>query len=228
MSQLSYLFGSLLELIYNVIGDYAISIIVFTVVVKLLLLPLTLTQTKSMKSMQLIQPKMDEIKKKYQNDPDKQNQKIMELYKEHKVNPLAGCLPLLIQFPIIIGLFNALREPVKYVFGTEAAYKIADTGFLWVNNLASPDVILLGGISIPFILPILAAITTYIQSAMMSPKGGKKDPTQTMMLYMFPIMMLFWGISFPAGLLLYWVAGNIFQIVQQYILSKPSKAKEAS
>jgi YidC/Oxa1 family membrane protein insertase len=181
-----------------------------------------------MKSMQLIQPKMDEIKKKYQNDPDKQNQKIMELYKEHKVNPLAGCLPLLIQFPIIIGLFNALREPVKYVFGTEAAYKIADTGFLWVNNLASPDVILLGGISIPFILPILAAITTYIQSAMMSPKGGKKDPTQTMMLYMFPIMMLFWGISFPAGLLLYWVAGNIFQIVQQYILSKPSKAKEAS
>lgn len=174
MSQLSYLFGSLLELIYNVIGDYAISIIVFTVVVKLLLLPLTLTQTKSMKSMQLIQPKMDEIKKKYQNDPDKQNQKIMELYKEHKVNPLAGCLPLLIQFPIIIGLFNALREPVKYVFGTEAAYKIADTGFLWVNNLASPDVILLGGISIPFILPILAAITTYIQSAMMSPKGGKK------------------------------------------------------
>ena len=228
MSQLSYLFGSLLELIYNVIGDYAISIIVFTVVVKLLLLPLTLTQTKSMKSMQLIQPKMDEIKKKYQNDPDKQNQKIMELYKEHKVNPLAGCLPLLIQFPIIIGLFNALREPVKYVFGTEAAYKIADTGFLWVNNLASPDVILLGGISIQFILPILAAITTYIQSAMMSPKGGKKDPTQTMMLYMFPIMMLFWGISFPAGLLLYWVAGNIFQIVQQYIISKPSKAKEAS
>ena len=88
MSQLSYLFGSLLELIYNVIGDYAISIIVFTVVVKLLLLPLTLTQTKSMKSMQLIQPKMDEIKKKYQNDPDKQNQKIMELYKEHKYHSL--------------------------------------------------------------------------------------------------------------------------------------------
>lgn len=228
MSQLSYLFGSLLKLIYNVIGDYAISIIVFTVVVKLLLLPLTLTQTKSMKSMQLIQPKMDEIKKKYQNDPDKQNQKIMELYKEHKVNPLAGCLPLLIQFPIIIGLFNALREPVKYVFGTEEAYKIADTGFLWVKNLASPDVILLAGISIPFILPILAAITTYIQSAMMSPKGGKKDSTQNMMLYMFPIMMLFWGVTFPAGLLLYWVAGNIFQIAQQYVLSKPSKNKEAS
>jgi len=228
LSQLSYLFGSLLKLIYNVIGDYAISIIVFTVVVKLLLLPLTLTQTKSMKSMQLIQPKMDEIKKKYQNDPDKQNQKIMELYKEHKVNPLAGCLPLLIQFPIIIGLFNALREPVKYVFGTEEAYKIADTGFLWVKNLASPDVILLAGISIPFILPILAAITTYIQSAMMSPKGGKKDSTQNMMLYMFPIMMLFWGVTFPAGLLLYWVAGNIFQIAQQYVLSKPSKNKEAS
>ena len=227
MSQLSFLFGSLLKVIYNIIGDYAISIIVFTVLVKLVLVPLTLTQTKSMKQMQSIQPKMDEIKKKYQNDPDQQNKKIMELYKENKVNPLAGCLPLLIQFPIIIGLFTALREPVKYVFGTEAAYKIADTGFLWIKNLSSPDVMLLGGISLPFILPILAALTTYVQSAMMSPKGGKKDATQSMMLYMFPVMMLVWGVTFPAGLLLYWVVGNMFQIVQQYIVSKPSNTKEA-
>lgn len=222
---MSQLLGSFLKLIFDVIGNYGISIIVFTVLVKLVLLPLTLTQTKSMKSMQVIQPKMEEIKQKYKNDPEKQNQKVMELYKEHKVNPLAGCLPLLLQFPILIGLFNTLRQPVEYVFESEEAYRIADTGFLWMANLSTPDVILISGIAIPFILPILAAITTYIQSAMMTAKGAKKDSTQTIMLYMFPIMMLFWGRTFPAGLLLYWVAGNIFQIIQQYLISRPSKLK---
>lgn len=222
---MSQLLGSFLKIIYDVIGNYGISIIVFTVLVKLVLLPLTLTQTKSMKSMQVIQPKMEEIKQKYKNDPEKQNQKVMELYKEHKVNPLAGCLPLLLQFPILIGLFNTLREPLKYVFDTEEAYRAADAGFLWMSNLSTPDVILISGIAIPFILPILAAITTYIQSAMMMAKGAKKDSTQTIMLYMFPIMMLFWGRTFPAGLLLYWVAGNIFQIIQQYLISRPSKLK---
>ena len=222
---MSQLLGSFLKLIFDVIGNYGISIIVFTVLVKLVLLPLTLTQTKSMKSMQVIQPKMEEIKQKYKNDPEKQNQKVMELYKEHKVNPLAGCLPLLLQFPILIGLFNTLRQPVKFVFESEEAYRIADTSFLWMANLSTPDVILISGIAIPFILPILAAITTYIQSAMMTAKGAKKDSTQTIMLYMFPIMMLFWGRTFPAGLLLYWVAGNIFQIIQQYLISRPSKLK---
>lgn len=222
---MSQLLGSFLKLIYDFIGNYGISIIIFTVLVKLVLLPLTLTQTKSMKSMQVIQPKMDEIKQKYKSDPEKQNQKVMELYKEHKVNPLAGCLPLLVQFPILIGLFNTLRQPVKFVFGTEQAYKAADTTFLWMQSLATPDVIMISGIAIPFILPVLAAITTYIQSAMMMAKGAKKDSTQTIMLYMFPIMMLFWGRTFPAGLMVYWVAGNIFQIIQQYLISRPSKLK---
>lgn len=222
------LLGSLLKIIYDIIGNYGISIIVFTIVVKLILLPLTMTQTKSMKSMQEINPKIQELKEKYKDNPEKMNQKTMELYKEYKVNPLAGCLPLLIQFPILIGLFNALRNPTVYVFPNEEAYLAADTAFLWMSNLASPDVIFLGGIAIPFILPILAAITTYFQSAMMSPKGAKKDSSQTMMLYLFPVMMLFWGRTFPAGLLLYWVAGNVFQIVQQSVLAKrPAKTKEA-
>lgn len=215
--------GQLLKFIYGVIGDYGISIIVFTVVVKLILLPLTISQTKSMKAMQDIQPKMKEIQEKYKNDQEKANQKVMELYKENKVNPMAGCLPLLIQFPILIGLFNALKDPVKYVFGTKALYEAADKGFFWIHSLSLPDVITVSGVAIPWILPILAGITTFIQSYMMTPKGGKKDPTQTMMLYFFPVMIFFWGRSFPAGLTLYWVAGNLFQIVQQIFITKPAK-----
>ena len=139
---MSTILGLLLKFIYQVVGHYGLAIIVFTVVVKMCLLPLTAAQNRSMASMQEIQPKMDEIKKKYPDNKDKQNQLIMELYQKHKVNPMMGCLPILIQFPILIGLFNVLREPVKYVFTTEAAYAAADTGFLWIKSMATPDVIL--------------------------------------------------------------------------------------
>ena len=141
---MSTILGLLLKFIYQVVGHYGLAIIVFTVVVKMCLLPLTAAQNRSMASMQEIQPKMDEIKKKYPDNKDKQNQLIMELYQKHKVNPMMGCLPILIQFPILIGLFNVLREPVKYVFTTEAAYAAADTGFLWIKSMATPDVITRG------------------------------------------------------------------------------------
>lgn len=215
-SYIPILLGTLLKFLYDMIGNYGLSIIAFTIITRLLLLPLSLAQTKSMKEMQIIQPKMDEIKKKYANDTEKQQQKIMELYKEHKVNPFAGCLPLLIQLPIIVGLFNVLRQPVKYVFGTEAAYKAADSAFLWMKSLDKPDVIVVAGITLPFILPILSGLMTYLQSAMMSPKNKKNDSMQMTMLYLFPILMLYWGLSFPAGVMLYWVVGTMFQIAQQY------------
>lgn len=209
--------GSLLKLVYDIVGNYGFAIIVFTILVKLALLPLTLSQTKSMKAMQEIQPKIKEIQNKYKDDSQKMNEKVMEVYKENKVNPMAGCLPILVQFPILIGLFNALKEPGKFVFKSEAIYKSIDTGFLWMSNLSDPEKI---------ILPILAAITTYISSAMMTPKQSRKDPSQMMMLYLFPIMMLWWGRSFPAGLTLYWVVSNVFQIVQQQFIIKPVRAKE--
>lgn len=217
-SYIPIILGTLLKFLYDIIGNYGLSIIVFTIITRLLLLPLSLAQTKSMKEMQVIQPKMDEIKKKYANDQEKQQQKIMELYKEHKVNPFAGCLPLLIQLPIIVGLFNVLRQPVKYVFGTEAAYKAADAAFLWMKSLDKPDVIVVAGITLPFILPILSGLMTYVQTAMMSPKTKSKESNsmQMTMLYVFPLLMLYWGLSFPAGVMLYWVVGTIFQIVQQY------------
>ncbi len=218
--------GYLLKIVFDIVGNYGWAIVFFTVIVKLALLPLTLSQTKSMKAMQDIQPKMKEIQAKYKDDSQKMNEKIMELYKEHKVNPMAGCLPLLVQMPILIGLFTALRNPGTYVFKSEAVYKAIDTSFLWLQNLSNPDVIMVGNFGVPWILPIIAGLTTYISSAMMTPKESRKDPTQAMMLYFFPIMILWWGKSFPAGLTLYWVVSNIFQILQQQFIIKPAKAKE--
>ncbi|KXZ40758.1 protein translocase subunit yidC [Alkalithermobacter thermoalcaliphilus JW-YL-7 = DSM 7308] len=226
MSIIPQTLGVLLKLIFDIVGNYGLAIIIFTVVVKLALLPLTLSQSKSMKAVQEIQPKINDIKEKYRNDQQMMNQKIMEVYQENKINPMAGCLPLFIQFPILIGLFTVLRSPEIYVFGSEQAYRSIDTTFLWLSNLSDPDVILLGGIALPWILPILAGVTTYISSAMMTPNQGKKDPTQAMMTYLFPVLILWWGKSFPAGLTLYWVVSNVFQIAQQYFIMKPVSAKE--
>lgn len=198
------------------IGNYGISIIVFTIVVKLLLVPLTIKQTKSMKSMQEIQPKIKEIQAKYKNDQEKMNQKMMELYKEHNINPFGGCLPLLIQFPIIIGLFTVLRNPMNYGFAQE----VVETGFLWMSSLSLPD---------PWILPLLAGVSTYLTSATMTTAGGKQDPTQNMMKYFFPVMMIWMSRTLPSGVTLYWVVSSMFQVVQQILINKPySTLKEGS
>ncbi|WXR62806.1 YidC/Oxa1 family membrane protein insertase [Peptostreptococcaceae bacterium AGR-M142] len=217
MDAISNLLGTLLHIIYNLVNNYGIAIILFTVVVRLALLPLTFKQTKSMKEMQVIQPKIKEIQEKYKNNKEVLNQKVMEVYQKHNVNPMAGCLPLLVQFPILIGLFRALRDPAKYVFGSPEVYASINSNFLWLENLSDPDL---------WILPILAAITTYLSSKMMQPKlkkGQKQDQTQMMMLYFFPLMMLVWGRSFPAGLTLYWVVGNLFQMTQQFFIGRPAK-----
>lgn len=222
---MSTILGLLLKFIYQVVGHYGMAIIVFTIVVKACLIPLTAAQNKSMASMQEIQPLIEDIKKKYPSNQEKQNQLIMELYQKYKINPMMGCLPLLIQFPILIGLFKVLREPVKYVFLTEAAYKTADTGFLWIKSMANPDVITIAGITLPFILPILAAVSTFFDSFMMQ-KGQPKNPTTTTMLYMMPILILVWGVTFPAGLSLYWAVSNIFSIIQRRVTAYNKKMKQ--
>ena len=147
--------GILLKFIYGMVGNYGLSIVVFTVLVKLSMVPLTFKQTKSMNDLQAMQPKLKEIKDKYKNDQEKLNAKTLELYKEQNVSPYGGCLPLLIQFPIIIGLFTVSRSPELYVFASEEIYHSISTSFLWLNNLVDPD---------PWILPLLAGLTTYLTS----------------------------------------------------------------
>lgn len=218
MSIISNLLGSVLRIIVEFVQNYGLSIILFTVFVKVLLLPLTIKQTKSTKAMQDIQPKLQEIQEKYKNKPEKQQQEIMNLYKEAKVNPVAGCLPLLIQMPILFGLYNVLRNPVDWgVFADQAALQNADMVFLWVKSLSKPD----------YILAIISGVTTFGMQMLMMPKDQQQGSMKTM-TYVMSAMMLYWGFKFPAGLTLYWTAGNLFSIAQHYLVMNPLKAKLAN
>lgn len=238
MSIFAKIFGYLLGMLYSVIQDYGISIIIFTLITKLILMPFTVKQLKSSKEMAALQPKIKEIQNKYKGNQEKVNQLTMELYKEHNYNPLSGCLPLLIQFPIIIGLFTALRQPETYVFvdNAELLAQATQDFFLWVPNLSLPD--LMSNIipngpdwlgQIPGILPIASATLTYIQmKSMNSVQTTASDAQNTQLKVMqsiFPVMILFWGRTMSAGLILYWTVGNIFQIAQQYIMNRQTKGE---
>lgn len=219
MSIISNLLGHALRIIFEFVNNYGLSIILFTIFVKVLLLPLTIKQTKSTKAMQDIQPKLQEIQEKYKDKPEKQQQEIMKLYQEAKINPLAGCLPLLIQMPIIIGLFSVLRDPVAYgVFTNEAAFKVADTGFLWLSSLTSTHHIEMG---------ILSGVSAYVMQKVMTPPDQAEGPMKTM-TYVMAAMSFYWGYTFTAGLALYWTVSNLFSIAQYYLVMNPLKAKLAN
>ena len=255
--------GMLVRLLYNMvfalenkyISAYAIAIILSTIILKLIILPLTLKQTKSTKKMQDLAPKMQELQDKYGKDPQTLQRKQMELYKEGGYSPFAGCLPMLIQFPIIIAFFYVIQQPVKYVFLDQVFFDSINKSFLWIKDLGfaenyifvAEDVakgvsesfvnvvngLSMGGASLPFIgyaVPILAAIsalTTYLSTKMTSSAqpsmNQEQQTTQNSMNIMMPIMIFFMGVKFPAGLGLYWVVSNIFQLVQQYIIMNSSK-----
>ncbi|CED95018.1 MULTISPECIES: YidC/Oxa1 family membrane protein insertase [Romboutsia] len=217
MNILSNALGHVLRIIFELVQNYGLSIILFTILVKVLLLPLTIKQTKSTKAMQDIQPKIQEIQTKYKDKPEKQQQEIMKIYTEAKINPLAGCLPLLIQMPILIALFSVLREPVTYgVFADQAQFVNAAKGFLWIKDLTTPD----------YILAILSGATTFLMQTLMMPKDQQQG-SMKIMTYVMSAMMLFWGFSFPAGLTLYWTIGNVFAIGQHYLIMNPLRAKLA-
>lgn len=213
MTALAQLFGTILRAVYDFTGNYGVSIIIFTIITKLVMLPLTIKQTKSMKQMNEIQPKIKALQEKYKNDKEQLSKKTMELYQEYNVNPFAGCLPLLIQFPVIIGLFTALRNPGIYVFESQAAYEAISKSFLWIPNLAEMD---------PWILPILAAATTYLTTLTTS----SNDQNAKTMSYMMPVMIFAFskgliGPPMPAGVVLYWALSNFLQYVQQVLITKP-------
>jgi YidC/Oxa1 family membrane protein insertase len=209
---ISYALGDLLKLIFDVVGDYGYSIIIFSVIAKTLLLPLNIKQTQSTKKMNEIQPKMKEIQEKYKNDKEKMNQKLMEFYKEENYNPASGCLPILIQLPIIFALFSVVQNPTKFVFTAEQFASISKS-FWWLPDLSIAD---------PFyVLPVLSGITTYFQTKMLTP-GKSTDPTTKTMNNVMPIMIAFMSFKFPSGVVLYWVISNIYSIVQQYFMVRPS------
>lgn len=229
--------GSIIGAIFGYTGNYALSIVLFTIAVKSAILPLSIVQVKSQIQMTKVNPLIKELQVKYKNDKETLNKKIMELYKEKQVNPFAGCLPMLIQLPIIWALFAVLREPMTYVFANniEAGKAAISQGFLWVKDLSEPDTInsflALFGVSkiesikmIPGVFPILTAVLTYYQMDMTSSTGAASDQSQAAMMknmkIMMPIMMLLFSYSMAAGLLVYWTTSILYSIVQQIFIKK--------
>ncbi|SFP90233.1 YidC family membrane integrase SpoIIIJ [Salibacterium halotolerans] len=186
--------------------DYGLSIIIVTIFIRVLILPLMIKQTKSSAAMQEIQPEMQKLREKYsakdQQTQQKLQQETMELFQKHKINPLAGCLPIFIQMPILIAFYHAIMR-------TEA---IEEHTFLWFQ-LGQPD----------YILPIIAGTTTFIQQKMMMVSD---NPQMKILMYMMPFMITAFAFFFPSALALYWVVGNIFMVVQTYFITGPGARKK--
>ena len=179
--------------------SYGLAIILMTLVIKMLMYPLTVKQVKSMKGMQILQPKMKELQAKYKDKPEKLQQEMIKLYKETGVNPMAGCLPLVLQMPIFIIIFYGLRD---FTFN-------GATSFLWLTDLAQPDPL--------YILPVLSALTTYYQQKQTSTEMNQQAK---MMLMFMPLFIGYISTTFSSGLVLYWVTMNTVQIVQQWWMSR--------
>ena len=263
--------GYLMNLIYSLVSNYGITIILLTLLFKIILLPLTLKQQKSIQATQAVQPMINEIQKKYANEKERQSQEMMKLYKEYNISPTAGCLPTLIQFPILIGLYGAIAKPLKFMLGMSAAeidklcklvgvvpgrnyyyqievaekaasaagkiakeiasgfpnFKMLDFNFLGLNLSMKPQ---LSYLTVLWILPVLAAILTFVSSKITQPpaqpgndEAQSAQKTTKIMMYFFPIMILYLGFQVPAGLSLYWVINSLLQIAQFYLLDRKYK-----
>ena len=216
--------GYLLTFIYNLVGNYGISLIILTVLVKLILYPLYFKQIKSTASMSSIQPKIKAIQEKYKNDKEKMNEEMAKITKDENFNPMGGCLPMLIQLPIIWGLFTLFRNPIKYIADENMIFAVHQS-FLWIKDLGQPDL---------WILPIAAAVSTYISFAMTQQltgqnemMGGQGKSMNMIMKYFFPLSILWLARAYPAGLAIYWAGGQFIQIFLNIRMNKfRAKLKE--
>lgn len=179
--------------------NYAVAIIILTIIIKTLLLPLAVKQIRSMKAMQEIQPLIQKVQKKYRNDPKMLRQEMSKLYAEHGANPMSGCLPLLIQMPFLVAIYYAIQG---------YPYDPAHASFLWIDNLSSVDT--------TYILPILSAASTFLVSWQTMPKNAPGN--QKTMLIIMPLMIGWMSMQFPSGLVIYWIVVNLYQIIQQTIM----------
>ncbi len=204
-----------LSFLYGLIPNYGVAIILLTIIVRIIFWPLTHKGTESMKRMQEIQPKITALKEKFKDKPQKLQQETMALYREHKINPLGGCLPMLIQIPVFFALYNVLRSGIEMRFAP----------FLWIPDLSAPEGLLAGVLPGGWtlnILPLLMAATQAWQQHL-TPSGG--DPAQQKMMMFMPLIMLMFLYSMPSALVLYWTANQVLMIVQ--LLRQKRMAKTA-
>jgi YidC/Oxa1 family membrane protein insertase len=208
-----YVMLPLMSFLHYLVPNWGLVIVLFSIIIKIALHPLTRSSMRSMKKMQALQPLMNEIKEKYKDDPQKMNQQVLNLYKEYGVNPAGGCLPVLLQFPILIALYNVFRATIELRQG----------GFVWwITDLSIPDRIFTLPFEIPFFgirdvsgLALLMGITMFVQQ-----KQTVKDPRQKAMIWMMPIMMTLLFNGFPSGLNLYYFVFNILSIGQQMLINR--------
>ncbi len=216
LSSVSWLVYSVMIFLYGLIPNYGVVVVLFAVLIKLVTYPLMAKQLRSSKKMQEINPLLNNIKTKYKNNPTLQQQKIAALFQEHKINPLAGCLPMLIQMPILMSVFMVFRNTIEFR---------GESFVLWISDLSAADTLFdIGGIPInilPFLMSASMYYTMQLSTATQSPGGDPaQEATQQMMKYMFPGMMFFLFYNFPSGLNLYYLCFNVMQIAQQKIINK--------
>ena len=218
---LTYILDIMLNGLYNITKNYAWAIILFTLLFKIITYPLNHASYKSMRRMQLVNPKIERIREQYKDNPEKLNAEIMAIYKKEKINPLGGCLPMLLPFPLLIAFFYLMQSMVE----------LRNTPFLWITDLSSPDKLfvfpsgipILGGLNFN-LFPILMAITSYLsmklQPSSSAGASGSAATQMKMMSTIFPLMMLVLFYNFASGLALYWTAQNVFGVAQQFITAK--------
>ncbi len=211
--------------LHKFVSNYGLVIIIFSILVKVILHPLTKKSYESMNQMKALQPKMEEVREKYAKDPQKMNTEVMKLYQTHGVNPLGGCLPMVLQMPLLYALFTIFRSTIEF---RQAHF------FGWITDLSAPDSIFTLSFAIPLfgnsvnVLPLVMGVTMFVQQKM-----SVTDPKQKAMIYMMPVLFTMMFNSFPSGLNLYYTLFNIFSIVQQKYISKtpamlePPKKKQS-
>lgn len=214
-SPIEFLFTSILNFFYNFteslgFGSYGVAIILLTVLMKILLYPLTVKQLQSMKAMQQIQPKLQRLQEKYKDNPQLLQQKMLKLYQDAGVNPAAGCLPMLAQMPILMAMYYTL---FNYDFGG------VTPSFLWLPNLSQPDP--------TYLLPLLSALSTFVLQKL-STMPTPSNQQSKMFLIIMPIFIGWISLNFPAGLVLYWITMNVVQMAQQFWVYRDTESKEVS
>jgi YidC/Oxa1 family membrane protein insertase len=196
---------ALLDILYRLTGNYGIAIILLTAGVKVVTLPLMQTSFRSMRGMQALQPEMQRLRERYKDDAGELQKQMMELYRKNKVNPFAGCLPMVLQIPIFVGLYNALNHAIE----------LRHAPFVgWISDLSAPDRLMIGGVGVP-VLTLLMGLSMLIQQRM-TPQQG--DPTQQRMMMLMPLVFTYMFINFPSGLVLYWLVNNVLTIAQQGVM----------
>lgn len=188
------------------VPSYGAAIVLMTVVIKMILYPLTVKQVKSMKAMQVLQPKMKRLQEQYKTNPQLLQQEMQKLYREAGVNPLAGCLPMLVQMPILMAIFYALKD---------ATYEGGNPAFLWLPSLSEAD---------PYhILPVLSALSTYLTSRQTTDESNQQ---MKMMMYVMPLVIGWMSMNFASGLVIYWITMNLVQVAQQWFIFREEKGPE--